>query len=57
MLNCNSVDTSRDMCENNRQFSRKYHPDKWIEQCKFNDIEGENIFKNISSAYEMLNNR
>ena len=34
--------------------ARKYHPDKWCSRCKFSIMEGENVFKNISNAYDVL---
>ena len=33
---------------------RKYHPDKWCSRYKLSIMEGENVFKNISNEYDVL---
>ena len=37
-----------------RLLARKYHPDKWVEECAFSKKEAECYFKDISNAYQHL---
>ena len=37
-----------------KSLARKYHPDKWVQQCEFSKEQGSNFFKDISNAYQIL---
>ena len=48
-LRSNSADSSKEIRKKCRQLVCECHPEKWSEEFKFNENDGENDFKSIAS--------
>lgn len=54
ILNCCGDKDNKETYRKHRALERKYHPDKWSEEYMFDRDVGEDIFKSIANAYEIL---